>query len=48
MLLEKIMEEESIYGDKDRCQVITSHNGSHDKRLLLGNGHNGAVNITRI
>lgn len=46
MLLEKILEEESIYGDeKGRDNLSPSSNGN-DKKLLLGNGH--TVNMTRI
>lgn len=44
MLLEKILEEESIYGD-DRARDNLSPQ-ANDKRLLLGNGH--GVDMTRI
>lgn len=44
MLLEKILEEESIYGD-DRARDNLSPQ-ANDKRLLLGNGH--GVHMTRI
>lgn len=46
MLLEKILEEDSIYGDervRDNMSPI-----SNDKRYLLGNGHTNGTHITRI
>lgn len=46
MILEKILEEDSIYGDdrsRDNLSPI-----SNDKKYLLGNGHNHSTNITRI
>ncbi|XP_037032058.1 uncharacterized protein LOC119071292 isoform X2 [Bradysia coprophila] len=45
MLLEKILEEDSIYGD-DRTRDNLSPIGGNDTKYLLGNGH--TVNITRI
>lgn len=45
ILLEKILEEDSIYGD-DRARETCSPQ-ANDKRHLLGNGHT-AVHITRI
>lgn len=45
MLLEKILEEDSIYGD-DRARENLSPIGGNDTKYLLGNGH--TVNITRI
>lgn len=48
MLLEKILEEDSIYGD-DRARDNLSPI-SNDKKYLLGNGHNNhmSTHITRI
>lgn len=46
MLLEKILEEDSIYGDeriRDNMSPI-----SNDKKYLLGNGHTNGTHITRI
>lgn len=45
MLLEKILEEDSIYGD-DRARDNLSPIGGNDTKYLLGNGH--TINITRI
>lgn len=51
MLLEKILEEDSIYGDERGRDNISPV--SNDKRYLLGNGHNNhnnlnSTHITRI
>lgn len=45
MLLEKILEEESNYGDERNQHPSPNEN---DKKYLLGNGHTDGVNITRI
>ncbi|XP_053695827.1 uncharacterized protein LOC128743298 [Sabethes cyaneus] len=51
ILLEKILEEDSSYGDPD---YYSRNNGQsppgvdNDKRLLLGNGHTGAIHMTDI
>lgn len=50
MLLEKILEEDSIYGDDRGRDSISPI--SNDKRYLLGNGHHShnpiSTHITRI
>lgn len=47
MLLEKILEEDSSYGDEyTRTQALSPI--GNDKKYLLGNGHSGSVNITNI
>lgn len=52
ILLEKILEEDSSYGDPDyytRNNVGQSPPGlDNDKKLLLGNGHTGAIHMTDI
>ena len=50
--MEKILEEDSSYGDPDyytRNNVGQSPPGlDNDKKLLLGNGHTGAIHMTDI
>lgn len=48
MLLEKILEEDSIYGDERGRDNISPL--GNDKRYLLGNGHHNpnSTHITRI
>ncbi|XP_062552278.1 uncharacterized protein LOC134217533 isoform X1 [Armigeres subalbatus] len=51
ILLEKILEEDSSYGDPDYYtrNVGQSPPGlDNDKKLLLGNGHTGAIHMTDI
>lgn len=45
MLLEKILEEDSIYNEERARENLSPH--ANDKRHLLGNGHTD-VHITRI
>lgn len=47
MLLEKILEEESCYGDERNQRDYLSPN-ENDKKHLLGNGHTANIHITRI
>lgn len=47
MLLEKILEEDSSYGDEyTRIQALSPI--GNDTKYLLSNGHSGSVNITNI
>lgn len=46
MLLEKILEEDSIYGDEQRQRCDSISPVSNDKRYLLGSGQHH--HITRI
>lgn len=48
MLLEKILEEESNYGDERHHQREFLSPNENDKKHLLGNGHTINVHITRI
>ncbi|XP_039440234.1 uncharacterized protein LOC120421136 isoform X1 [Culex pipiens pallens] len=51
ILLEKILEEDSSYGDPDyysRNAGQSPPGADNDKRLLLGNGHTGAIHMTDI
>ncbi|XP_058824550.1 uncharacterized protein LOC131685111 [Topomyia yanbarensis] len=51
ILLEKILEEDSSYGDPDyysRNAGQSPPGVDNDKRLLLGNGHTGAIHMTDI
>ncbi|KFB53725.1 AGAP009744-PA-like protein [Anopheles sinensis] len=51
ILLEKILEEDSSYGDPDyysRNVGQSPPGADNDKRLLLGNGHTGAIHMTDI
>lgn len=51
ILLEKILEEDSSYGDADyysRNVGQSPPGADNDKRLLLGNGHTGAIHMTDI
>lgn len=48
MLLERILEEESIYGDERLQREYINSPNENDKKHLLGNGHTVNVNITRI
>lgn len=50
MLLEKILEEGSVYNEDRSREILSTHENEHenDKRYLLGNGHTTNVNITRI
>lgn len=46
MLLEKILEEDSIYGDERIRENVSPV--SNDKKYLLGNNHNHGPHIARI
>ena len=48
VLLEKIMEEDSSYGDDVSKYNEQSPLSDNDKKLLLGNGHQGALHMTDI
>lgn len=51
ILLEKILEEDSSYGDPDYYtrNIGQSPPGvDNDKKFLLGNGHTGAIHMTDI
>lgn len=47
MLLEKILEEDGNYDERQQREFL-SHELEHDKKHLLGNGHMVTVHVTRI
>lgn len=47
MILEKILEEDGNYDERQQREFL-SHEHEHDKKHLLGNGHTVTVHVTRI